>query len=154
MWQTNSECRSCLVAVIVPARVVCDRCSWLDARVITERVSSLDRLCSPSKAYRYAQAISASVVHLGVSRPNLSGKNRAKSAKTTHSRIRATCSVAPPLHHQQHPCRGSSIGRACGSYNSKEINLKVVGSSPTFGYSYHKLIRAAVLFCSLSPSSD
>ena len=38
--------------------------------------------------------------------------------------------------HQQHPCRGSSIGRACGSYNSKEINLKVVGSSPTFGYSY------------------
>jgi hypothetical protein len=24
--------------------------------------------------------------------------------------------------------------------NSKEINLKVVGSSPTFGYSYHKLI--------------
>jgi hypothetical protein len=32
--------------------------------------------------------------------------------------------------------------------NSKEINLKVVGSSPTFGYSYHiKLIRAAVLFC-------
>jgi hypothetical protein len=31
--------------------------------------------------------------------------------------------------------------------NSKEINLKVVGSSPTFGYSYHiKLIRAAVLF--------
>ena len=29
--------------------------------------------------------------------------------------------------------------------NSKEINLKVVGSSPTFGYSYHKLNRAAVL---------
>jgi hypothetical protein len=39
-------------------------------------------------------------------------------------------------HHQYNPCRGSSIGRACGSYNSKEINLKVVGSSPTFGYSY------------------
>ena len=42
-----------------------------------------------------------------------------------------------PSLHQYNPCRGSSIGRACGSYNSKEINLKVVGSSPTFGYSYH-----------------
>jgi hypothetical protein len=43
-----------------------------------------------------------------------------------------------PPHHQYNPCRGSSIGRACGSYDSKEINLKVVGSSPTFGYSYIK----------------
>jgi hypothetical protein len=57
-----------------------------------------------------------------------------------------TYTSGPPLSSSNHdPCRGSSIGRACGSYNSKEINLKVVGSSPTFGYSYHKLIRAAVL---------
>jgi hypothetical protein len=44
------------------------------------------------------------------------------------------------------PCRGSSIGRACGSYNSKEINLKVVGSSPTFGYSYIKVPRGSCSF--------
>jgi hypothetical protein len=30
--------------------------------------------------------------------------------------------------------------------NSKEINLKVVGSSPTFGYSYHKLIMSSCSF--------
>jgi hypothetical protein len=45
------------------------------------------------------------------------------------------------------PCRGSSIGRACGSYNSKEINLKVVGSSPTFGYSYIKAHQSSCPFC-------
>ena len=44
------------------------------------------------------------------------------------------------------PCRGSSIGRACGSYNSKEINLKVVGSSPTFGYSYIKAHQSSCPF--------
>jgi hypothetical protein len=51
------------------------------------------------------------------------------------------------LPHQYTSCRGSSIGRACGSYNSKEINLKVVGSSPTFGYSY---IKAHVSSCSFA----
>jgi hypothetical protein len=49
-------------------------------------------------------------------------------------------------HHQYNPCRGSSIGRACGSYNSKEINLKVVGSSPTFGYSYIKAHQSSCSF--------
>jgi hypothetical protein len=45
-------------------------------------------------------------------------------------------------------CRGSSIGRACGSYNSEEINLKVVGSSPTFGYSYtHQNSFELLFFC-------
>jgi hypothetical protein len=48
--------------------------------------------------------------------------------------------------HQYNPCRGSSIGRACGSYNSKEINLKVVGSSPTFGYSYIKAHQSSCSF--------
>jgi hypothetical protein len=48
--------------------------------------------------------------------------------------------------HQYNPCRGSSIGRACGSYDSKEINLKVVGSSPTFGYSYIKAHQSEQLF--------
>jgi hypothetical protein len=85
--------------------------------------------------------------------PNSAGKIPGKfgqvrkgepDAPTTSNRLE------PHRHHhlinQYNPCRGSSIGRACGSYNSKEINLKVVGSSPTFGYSYHiKLIRAAVL---------
>jgi hypothetical protein len=51
-----------------------------------------------------------------------------------------------PLINQYNPCRGSSIGRACGSYNSKEINLKVVGSSPTFGYSYHIKAHPEQLF--------
>jgi hypothetical protein len=51
-----------------------------------------------------------------------------------------------PRHHQYNPCRGSSIGRACGSYNSKEINLKVVGSSPTFGYSYIKAHQSSCSF--------
>jgi hypothetical protein len=51
-----------------------------------------------------------------------------------------------PLHHQYNPCRGSSIGRACGSYDSKEINLKVVGSSPTFGYSYIKALQGSCSF--------
>jgi hypothetical protein len=51
--------------------------------------------------------------------------------------------------HQSNPCRGSSIGRACGSYDSKEINLKVVGSSPTFGYSYIKALRACCSFAFL-----
>ncbi|KAG9950864.1 hypothetical protein KCU85_g3256, partial [Aureobasidium melanogenum] len=32
-------------------------------------------------------------------------------------------------------CRGSSIGRACGSYHLIKYNLKVAGSSPAFGYS-------------------
>jgi hypothetical protein len=59
------------------------------------------------------------------------------------------------------PCRGSSIGRACGSYNSKEINLKVVGSSPTFGYSYNKAHQSSCPFafwlsvdCLRSPDQD
>jgi hypothetical protein len=30
--------------------------------------------------------------------------------------------------------------------NSKEINLKVVGSSPTFGYSYHKAHQSSCSF--------
>jgi hypothetical protein len=54
----------------------------------------------------------------------------------------------PPLH-QYNPCRGSSIGRACGSYYSKEINLKVVGSSPTFGYSYITSSSEQLFFCFL-----
>ena len=59
-----------------------------------------------------------------------------------------TLLVPHTLHslHQYNPCRGSSIGRACGSYNSKEINLKVVGSSPTFGYSYITSFNTKQLF--------
>jgi hypothetical protein len=52
-------------------------------------------------------------------------------------------------------------GRACGSYNSKEINLKVVGSSPTFGYSYIKAHQRSCSFafwpsagCLQSPDQD
>jgi hypothetical protein len=58
-----------------------------------------------------------------------------------------------PLHHQYNPCRGSSIGRACGSYNSKEINLKVVGSSPTFGYSYITSSSEQLFFCFFAEES-
>jgi hypothetical protein len=59
-----------------------------------------------------------------------------------------------PLINQHNPCRGSSIGRACGSYNSKEINLKVVGSSPTFGYSYHTSSLEQLFFCSFDAGFD
>jgi hypothetical protein len=34
--------------------------------------------------------------------------------------------------------------------NSKEINLKVVGSSPTFGYSYHTSSSEQLFFCSFA----
>jgi hypothetical protein len=68
------------------------------------------------------------------------------------SPTRSTSLLIPPrrpVHHQYNPCRGSSIGRACGSYNSKEINLKVVGSSPTFGYSYTISSSEQLFFCFL-----
>jgi hypothetical protein len=37
--------------------------------------------------------------------------------------------------------------------NSKEINLKVVGSSPTFGYSYHTSSSEQLFFCSFTGRS-
>jgi hypothetical protein len=48
------------------------------------------------------------------------------------------------LDHQT--CRGSSIGRACGSYLNRYSYLKVEGSSPSFGYSY---TAAVILFSGL-----
>lgn len=64
----------------------------------------------------------------------------------TYSNLTTT----PYLINQYNPCRGSSIGRACGSYDSKEINLKVVGSSPTFGYSYQLSSLEQLFFCSFA----
>ncbi|KAH0108776.1 hypothetical protein KCU66_g13236, partial [Aureobasidium melanogenum] len=46
----------------------------------------------------------------------------------------SAASCVTQLDHQT--CRGSSIGRACGSYLLYKHNLKVAGSSPAFGYSY------------------
>ncbi|THX57120.1 hypothetical protein D6D06_03896 [Aureobasidium pullulans] len=46
----------------------------------------------------------------------------------------SAASCVTQLDHQT--CRGSSIGRACGSYQFDNHNLKVAGSSPAFGYSY------------------
>ena len=46
----------------------------------------------------------------------------------------SAASCVTQLDHQT--CRGSSIGRACGSYHQIKYNLKVAGSSPAFGYSY------------------
>jgi hypothetical protein len=51
----------------------------------------------------------------------------------------ASCNTQ--LDHQT--CRGSSIGRACGSYLNRYSYLKVEGSSPSFGYSY---TAAVILF--------
>jgi hypothetical protein len=75
--------------------------------------------------------------------------NSVKFQEKVSSPTRCTRLLLPltqPHHHQYNPCRGSSIGRACGSYNSKEINLKVVGSSPTFGYSYIKAHQSSCSF--------
>jgi hypothetical protein len=75
-----------------------------------------------------------------------------KVKEKVSSPTRITSLLVPPrhpFHHQYNPCRGSSIGRACGSYNSKEINLKVVGSSPTFGYSYTTSSSEQLFFCFL-----
>ncbi|KAH0336106.1 hypothetical protein KCU81_g8735, partial [Aureobasidium melanogenum] len=54
----------------------------------------------------------------------------------------SAASCVTQLDHQT--CRGSSIGRACGSYHQIKYNLKVAGSSPAFGYSY---TFAVIPFC-------
>jgi hypothetical protein len=86
--------------------------------------------------------------------PHSAGNSQEKSCKgqgKASSPTHCTSLLVPCRHHslinQYDPCRGSSIGRACGSYNSKEINLKVVGSSPTFGYSYIKAHQSSCSFC-------
>jgi hypothetical protein len=53
----------------------------------------------------------------------------------------SAASCITQLDHQT--CRGSSIGRACGSYLNRYSYLKVEGSSPSFGYSY---TAAVILF--------
>jgi hypothetical protein len=67
-----------------------------------------------------------------------------KICRPTHASLHELHFRPPP--HQYNPCRGSSIGRACGSYDSKEINLKVEGSSPSFGYSYTKVPSGSCSF--------
>jgi hypothetical protein len=67
-----------------------------------------------------------------------------KICRPTHASLDEPHFRPPP--HQYNPCRGSSIGRACGSYDSKEINLKVEGSSPSFGYSYIKVPSGSCSF--------
>ena len=51
----------------------------------------------------------------------------------------SAASCVTQLDHQT--CRGSSIGRACGSYLLYKHNLKVAGSSPAFGYSYQHAVN-------------
>jgi hypothetical protein len=80
----------------------------------------------------------------GSSRPILAGQSREKICRPTHASLHEPHTRTPL--HQYNPCRGSSIGRACGSYNSKEINLKVEGSSPSFGYSYIKVPSGSCSF--------
>ncbi|KAH0001329.1 hypothetical protein KCU78_g14920, partial [Aureobasidium melanogenum] len=50
---------------------------------------------------------------------------------SAHHKSTASCDTQLDLQ----TCRGSSIGRACGSYHMIKYNLKVAGSSPAFGYS-------------------
>jgi hypothetical protein len=80
-------------------------------------------------------------------------ENRARPAKKS-LQPHPSGLLVPDRHHpfinQYNPRRGSSIGRACGSYDSKEINLKVVGSSPTFGYSYHSSSLEQLFFLSFA----
>ena len=76
------------------------------------------------------------------------GEAGATVAPSSTTRIILAAADSVIINHD--PCRGSSIGRACGSYNSKEINLKVVGSSPTFGYSYITSSSELLFFCFLS----
>jgi hypothetical protein len=52
----------------------------------------------------------------------------------------SAASCVTQLDHQT--CRGSSIGRACGSYHQITPNLKVAGSSPAFGYSYTFAVKS------------
>jgi hypothetical protein len=80
----------------------------------------------------------------GSSRPILAGQSREKICRPTHASLHEPHTRTSL--HQYNPCRGSSIGRACGSYNSKEINLKVEGSSPSFGYSYIKVPSGSCSF--------
>ena len=91
-----------------------------------------------------AQANPAASALLGQISPNF-GQTRSRKILQPHP-----SSLHEPHHpqhdHQSTPSRGSSIGRACGSYDSKEINLKVVGSSPTFGYSYIKAHQSSCSF--------
>jgi hypothetical protein len=53
----------------------------------------------------------------GSSRPNLAGQSREKICRPTHASLHEPHTRTPA--HQYNLCRGSSIGRACGSYNSE-----------------------------------
>jgi hypothetical protein len=122
---------------------------WFTKSVPMPMPIPIDSKSSPSSQKSNARPVSA---YPASRPPNSTAEIPEKSARSQEESASGPTPIATVLllfgqasHHQYNPCRGSSIGRACGSYNSKEINLKVVGSSPTFGYSYHKLIRAAVL---------
>jgi hypothetical protein len=106
------------------------------------RSSNLSRsrsIPNPSKLnLSNARSISASPAQIPPQKSQKNQQDPRKASSSTPTTRRLVRHCHPP-HHQYNPCRGSSIGRACGSYDSKEINLKVVGSSPTFGYSYIKV---------------
>lgn len=108
--------------------------------------SDIQPKCMPSRG-------SLSITPRSAHRPprlfrHLSAQSQAeKNWYKAHASTSLQGPIRPPPFHQYHPCRGSSIGRACGSYNSKEINLKVVGSSPTFGYSYIISSSEQLFFC-------
>ena len=95
------------------------------------------------------RSLNARTILLGLLGQIPPGKVKEKVSSPTRSTSLLLPHRRHPLINQYNPCRGSSIGRACGSYNSKEINLKVVGSSPTFGYSYITSSSEQLFFCFL-----
>jgi hypothetical protein len=74
---------------------------------------------------------------------NVQGRSDSRSFLLTHE-LNAN---HPHPYHQIMTLAGvaQSVERVA-LINSKEINLKVVGSSPTFGYSYHKAHQSSCSF--------
>jgi hypothetical protein len=58
-----------------------------------------------------------------------------------------------PPHHQYNPCRGSSIGRACGSYNSRD-QPQGRGFEPHLRLFLHQSSSEQLFFCFLFVQSS
>jgi hypothetical protein len=91
--------------------------------------------------------------------PNSAGKAPGKigqvpgeKSQQTHASNRLRPHRHHPLINQYNPCRGSSIGRACGSYQQQRDQPQGRGFEPHLRlFLSYKLVRAAVLlhFCCL-----
>lgn len=125
-----------------------DRIDYPQSLCLTVEVDSTNM--NNSLHFTYLRVAPSSVGHNLSSLPAYRSR-QARFAPSFLPYNAATSTRHPHLPSSNHdPCRGSSIGRACGSYDSKEMNLKVVGSSPTFGYSYIKAHQSSCSFSFLS----